>query len=429
MFRDYTESGPALMTGDDSKIIGRFTLENTNTTIANTLRRLILTETRSAGFRADLTKPADPGVVIRKNTSTIFNEMLAHRLTLVPLGVRNLDDFDPKRYECMLQIKNEKHGPITADSLLHVTASAFRVRERQEDGTFTDLGTPGTAALFPVDPITKESSLIVTLRPQWNPEQPAEEVDLTAYPVIGRGREFMGYSPVSQCSFENTRDEDPVRQERFFTEWLEAFKKVTDPTALTTEQLALYRQEWMTLGVQRCFLVDERGEPNSFSFTVESVGVRPVPDIVAEGIRAAVDLVASYADSDKTAEELGLTIQPVDSRMNGVDVLFEGQEHTLGNLLQTLIIEEYLDREAADSPITFAGYKVRHPLHRVMTLRLGIREGASASAGGGDNAAIARQVISVAAAKAKAIFEDLGRAWAASVGGGATAVAAPELEG
>ena len=116
--------------------------------------------------------------------------------------------------------------------------------------------------------------------------------------------------------------------------------------------------------------------------------------------------------------------------MNGVDVLFEGQEHTLGNLLQTLITEEYLDREAADSPITFAGYKVRHPLHRAMTLRIGIREGAAA---GGNNAAIARQVISVAAAKAKTIFEDLGRAWAAVAGssGSATAAAAaaPELEG
>jgi DNA-directed RNA polymerase subunit L len=427
MFRDYSESGPALMTGDDGKIIGSFVLENTNTTIANTVRRLVLTETRSAGFRADLTNRADPGVQIRKNTSAIFNEMLAHRLTLVPLGVRNLDSFDPKRYECVLHVKNEVRGPITADTLRHVTAADFRVRERQEDGTFTDLGAPGAAALFPVDPITKEGSLLVTLRPQWNPEQPAEEVDMTAYPVIGRGREFMGFSPVSQCSFENTRDEDPVRQERFFTEWLAAFKKVADPTALTADQAALFRQEWMTLGVQRCFLVDERGEPNSFSFTVESVGVRPVPDIVAEGIRAAVDLVAPYADGDKTAEELGLTIQPIDSRMNGVDVLFEGQEHTLGNLLQTLITQEYLDREAADSPITFAGYKVRHPLHRVMTLRLGIREGA-----GSDNAAIARQVISVAAAKAKAIFEDLGRAWAATVGAGAGAgatAAAPELDG
>jgi DNA-directed RNA polymerase subunit L len=428
MFRNYTESGPNLMTGDDGKIIGRFTLENTSTTIANTLRRLVLTETRSAGFRADLTNRADPGVQIRKNTSAIFNEMLAHRLTLVPLGVRNLDSFDPKRYECVLQVKNDVRGPITSDTLRHVTAADFRVRERQEDGSFSDLGAPGSAALFPVDPITKEGSLLVTLRPQWNPEQPAEEVDLTAYPVISRGREFIGFSPVSQCSFENTRDEDPVRQERFFNEWLAAFKKTADPTSLSAEQMALFRQEWMTLGVQRCFQVDDRGEPNSFSFTVESVGVRPVPDIVVEGITAAVELVSPYADGEKTADDLGLTIQPVDSRMNGVDVLFEGQEHTLGNLLQTLITEEYLDREAADSPITFVGYKVRHPLHRVMTLRIGIREGASAG-GGADNAAIARQVISVAAAKAKTIFEDLGRAWAATVGGPATAADGPDLEG
>jgi DNA-directed RNA polymerase subunit L len=430
MFSNYSESGPTLMTGDDHKIIGQFVLENTSTTIANTLRRLVLTETRSAGFRADLTDRADPGVQIRKNTSVIFNEMLAHRLTLVPLGVRNLDSFDPKRYECVLSVKNDVRGPITADTLRHVTAADFRVRERQENGTFTDLGAPGSAALFPVDPITKEASLLITLRPQWNPEQPPEEVDMTAYPIVGRGRDFMGFSPVSQCSFENTRDEDPVRQERFFTEWLAAFKKMSDPTALSAEQAALYRQEWMTLGVQRCFLVDERGEPSSFSFTVESVGVRPVPDIVAEGIRAAVELVTPYADDTKTAAELDLTIQPIDSRMNGVDVLFNGQEHTLGNLLQTLITEEYLDRVAADSPITFVGYKVRHPLHRVMTLRLGVREGAST--GGAANVAIARQVIAVAAAKAKAIFEDLGRAWEATVGGaaaGAAAGAGPELDG
>lgn len=411
-FRNYTESGPALMTGDDGRIIGQFTLEGTNTTIANTLRRLILTETRSVSFRADLTNRADPGVQIRRNTSCIFNEMLAHRLTLLPLGVRNLDDFDPKRYECVLRVKNENRGPITEETLRYVTASDFSVRERQEDGTFTDLGAPGTAALFPVDPITKEASLLVTLRPQWNPEQPPEEIDLTAYPVIGRGRDFMGFCPVSQCSFENTRDEDPVRQEQFFKEWLAAFKKVADPASLTAEQAGSYRQEWMTLGVQRCFLVDARGEPNSFSFTVESVGVRPVPDIVAEGIRAAIELVTPYADGDKTVDELGLTIQPVDSRMNGVDVLFDGQEHTLGNLLQTLITEEYLDREAADSPITYVGYKVRHPLHRVMTLRIGVREGA-----GADNAAIAREVIAVAAAKAKTIFEEMGRAWAARAGG------------
>ena len=428
MFRNYTESGAPLYTDSDAQLTGTFLLENTSTTVANTLRRCILTDTRSVGFRADLTNQSNPGVKIRKNTSVIFNEMLAHRLTLIPLGVRKIDEFEPANYQCVLTVKNERKGPITPETVVHVKAGDFHVLEKQADGTFVDAGPAAAAALFPADPLTGDTSLLTTLRPQWNPEQPPEEVDITAYPVIGRGREFMGFCPVSQCSFGNTLDEDPVRQEQFFAQWLRDYKKVDDAASLDSATKSNYRQEWATLGIQRCFLVDPRtGEPNSFSFTVESVGARPVPEIVAEGIRAVITLVEPYADLETPMETLGMKVQPVDSRMTGVDVVFDGQEHTLGNLLQTLITEIYLDNESPDSPITYVGYKVRHPLQRILTLRLSIREGAV-----GDSAVIARHVVATAAEKARTIFEELGRSWSAASGLATAPVsssAAPELDG
>jgi len=220
----------------------------------------------------------------------------------------------------------------------------------------------------------------------------------------------------------NTIDKDPATQEQYYKEWLAAFKNSVDDPG--------HKQEWENMSVQRCFLKKD-GEPYSFDFTVESVGIRPVKDIVAEGIRAVVDLVTPYASADKSMVELGLTAQPSDSRMNGIDILFDGQEHTLGNLLQTLITELYLDSGSTavgDAPITFVGYKVRHPLHRVMTLRFGFaKEGDSEQ-----KIAIARQLIAAAAAKAVSVFNALSSGWAAVGGSGSSGSSegvAPELEG
>lgn len=425
MFRNYSESGTPLLTDPSRKIVGTFALENTNSAIANTLRRCTLMRTRGVGFRADLTNATDPGVVIRKNTSVIVNEMLAHRLTLLPLGVVNVDAFDPTRYECVLRVQNARKGPIDAGSILHVTASDFTVREKTGD-EFAELPAPAVAALFPKNPITGSSSLLVSLRPQYNTDQPPEEIDLTAYPIIGTGEDHMGLCPVSQCSFQNTLDEDPVRQEEFFAEWVATYKKIADVKAVPPEQQAAMRQEWATLAIQRCFKVDDVGQPNSFTFTVESVGMRPVPDIVAEGIRAVVALVTPYTSTDTPSADLGIHTEPVENRMTGVNVVFADQEHTLGNLLQTLITEIYLDSGAPDSPITFCGYRVRHPLRREMTLTLGMRDGMA-----GDQASIARQVIADAAVKARQIFEELGRSWEAIVSGraGAGGEAMPGLEG
>jgi DNA-directed RNA polymerase subunit L len=406
MFSNYRSEGTALLTDPADKIRARFTLEGVDTTVANTLRRCILAFTRSVGFRADLTDMANPGIVIRKNTSVVFNEMLAHRITLIPLAVRRLAEFDPKSMEITLSIRN------TTASIMHVKASDFKIVQKSLEG---EEEIP-SAALFPPDPITGDTCLITTLRPASGPA--VEEIDLTVYPVIGSGEKFMGFCPVAQCSYGNTEDPDPVRQEQFFFEWLAEFKKIAEPASVLPEVIAKHKVEWRTMAIQRCFKIsDTTGEPNSFDFVVESVGMRPVPDIVAEGIQAVIDLVTPFASVETSSADLGITTQPVDSRMTGgIDVNIAGQEHTLGNLLQSMITAIYLDTEAPDAPITYAGYKVPHPLHKSVRLRLGIREGQA-----GDPAAIARQVIAMAAQRAVQIFQDLARAWEARQAAGGAA--------
>lgn len=397
-FQNYVESGAPLLTGTDSKLVGQFTLTNTNHTVANTLRRCIISDTRSVGFTAE--------PLIRKNTSVVFNEMLAHRIHLIPLGVRNIDSFDPSKYQCELRISNTQKTNIREDSLLHVKAGDFRVLEKQPDGGFVDVGPAASQSMFPPDPITGDTCLIVTLKPHWNPDQPSEELDITAYPVIGTAhtQNHISFSPVSQCTYANTPDTNPARREQFFKEWLAIAKKAKEGDAVLPE----HYQEWETLDAKRCFLVNEKGEPYSFDFTIESVGVRPVPEIVAEGIQAVVQLLTPYADSVQTLESLKITTRPSNNRMeNAIDLLFEGQDHTLGNLLQRVMSDSFMGPTGdAGSPLTFVGYKVPHPLIKSMTIRLQFKNDVPITE---DNV---KEMIHKAAAKAREQFADLGREWA-----------------
>lgn len=398
MFSDYIESGAPLLGSESGhRLTGKFRFSGAraNMTIANTLRRCIVTSTRSVGF--------SPEIIIRKNTSVIPNEMLAHRLTMLPLAVRNIDAFDPTKYKFELQAKNSRRSTGRSESLLHVKASDFRVFEKQGSGEFEDAGPYAVSAMFPPDPITHDTCLLVSLKTQMNVEYPDEQIDLTATAVIGTSLSTnnIAFSPVSQCTFANTLDTDEARRREFFNKWLAISKKVEDPAKLTPEELAHYKREWGTLEYQRCFLVDEKGEPNSFDFTIESVGVRPVPDIVAEGIGAVIALVDPYADITKTFADLDVSFFPPLSRMeNGIELSFNGQEHTLGVLLQQIISE--MDES---SGISYVGYKVPHPLERKMSLILKFNEEPTEEK--------ARTLIATAAGKAKEIFTGMAGGWAA----------------
>jgi DNA-directed RNA polymerase subunit L len=149
--------------------------------------------------------------------------------------------------------------------------------------------------------------------------------------------------------------------------------------------------------------VDSQGEPNSFTFNVESVGIRPVREIVEEAIKAVITLVSKYTDPVSFE---GVSFTPLDSRMSGIQVAFVGQEHTLGCLLEAMVHDLYLTTEG-DAPVTYVAYKVPHPLQKKMVLILGKH------VTGHDDVTedVATQVVVAAAKKAKTVFEGLLEAW------------------
>ena len=360
MFSDYVESGPPLLNPAAGKLRATFKLK-ANVTLANTIRRMIISSTPSVAFR---TEPAEKSEMsISVNTTPLVNEIISHRIGMIPI-LADYTKFEPDRYEFILDKEN------TTKDMIDVFASDFQIFMKNPENPLEAAVQVPTAQFFPPDPITGETVLITRLRPQWNRSAPNEQIRLKAKASISTGQENIRWSPISQCSYEYTRDTNPDHLEDVFTNWMLYTKKIEKITDVPEEKLAELKREFNTMENQRCYLTDERGNPTNFTFYLESVGTQPIPVIVSNALRAAEALMRKYEDIDATLPK-NVVVKQGDARFPCVDIVFTDESHTLGNLLETYLVENHVDGEAQPR-ITYAGYKVPHPLRPEMFVRIGV---------------------------------------------------------
>lgn len=406
-FIEYKEpaQAPPLFGEPKTKIRASFRLKDVNVTVANTIRRAIIAHTPSVGFR---TEPYDKSdVEIQVNTTPLVNEMVAHRVGMIPLNA-DPTKFDPAEYEFHLDVENG------TKELMDVRTSDFRVYKRSENPLSAPTELP-SSDFFPPDPITGDTILITRLRPQWNPTAQNERLKLRAKATVSTGKENIRFCPTTQVSYEYTPNKDPDHVEDVFTKWLFANKKIADQAGLPTEKRAELKREFDTMEIQRCFTKNEKEEPNDFTFHIESVGVQSVPTIFAAGLRACYDLVSKYKDTT-TSTPTNLVFQPGDSRFSSIDAIFQNEDHTLGNLLETYIVENHIDGRQ-NPKINYVGYKVPHPLRPEMFVRMDTRTSEEVEGNvfvSQDELIVrAKQVIANSCRNLMSEFESLEKEWAA----------------
>uniref|UniRef100_A0A6C0JUV2 DNA-directed RNA polymerase RpoA/D/Rpb3-type domain-containing protein n=1 Tax=viral metagenome TaxID=1070528 RepID=A0A6C0JUV2_9ZZZZ len=383
-----------------SKTAIKFQLAPTDVAYANVLRRVILTEVESVAFRSHILEDGSTSdIKITKNSTPMSNEMLAHRIGLLPINISNPLEWTSSEYSFKLNIVND--SPDSRD-VVAADIQVLKNRGPEED----PLPIPSGEFFYP-DPISKETSLLAVLKGRVGTQEP-EALVFEAVASVGIGRENAQFIPVSQCSYSYTADTDPERRRDFFEKWLTAHKKVNVADLETNpNRKNELEREFNTMEVARCFIVNERGEPNSFDFTVESIGVLDPFYIVARALQVIQAKLTAYVSIDSGDLPDNMKVRPADARMKGFDFVFTEEDHTLGNLLQC-----WMDSNLVDSgEITYAGYKVPHPLKDEMVLRIGVDDGKETSA---------RTAISKAAIACADMFRRWSVQWAA-VGGTAAA--------
>lgn len=379
-----------------------FTIAPLTVGYANTLRRLILTGVESIGFRVSMDAKGRTGdVVIKQNDTPITNESLAHRVGLVPIFVRQPLQFQADNYKFILKVKND------SDHTQDVCASNFEVYEQTSPEA--EPVRVATESFFPVNPVTGDTALIAVLKGKQFGQLKGEMINLEAKASISTGREHAGFMSVSQISYVYTPNSDPEELRKVFERWLEMNKKIL-PSELTPDdpRRTALEKEFRTMEIARCYLKDKRGEPFSYDFTIETIGVLSIPYIVQRACEVGEAMFRRYENVDSGELPAELTIQKTTMALTGFDFFFKGQDHTMGNALQTYMVESMIEPEEKPvESLIYAGYKVPHPLHDVMQLTIGLNADITEE--------MARKCLATAARGVADIFRKLRTEWMNSV--------------
>jgi len=355
----------------------QFTLAPTHVSYANTLRRAVLTMVETVGFNADIEDSSGrtTDVVITKNSTPMSNEMLAHRIGLLPIHVEAPLLWKPEEYTFEISAKNETNDSmdITADNIIVKKVGGIAQGDEPQ-------AVPSRQFFHP-HRLTGDTPLLTVLKGRVGAQAP-EELECKMIARMGTGRQNARYTPVSQCSYKYTVDPDEAKKKEVFTNWLTSSKKVNlaELETNSTRKGELER-EFATMEAARCFL-EKDGEPYSFDFTIESIGVLSPETIVARALVVLQSRCMRYATINVGDLPENLKIVPADGALQGFDFLFTQEDHTLGNLFQTWIEQNAMvAADGAETDISFVGYKVPHPLRDEMLLRIGVeRDGQQVTA-------------------------------------------------
>ncbi|MGQ9542939.1 MAG: DNA-directed RNA polymerase subunit D [Candidatus Bathyarchaeia archaeon] len=153
--------------------LARFRVSGINPAFANALRRVMI---------AEVPTMAIDDVIIIENTSALFDEVLAHRLGLIPLTT-DLDTYTlPEKCDCKSEL-----GCNRCRVSLTLEAEANDKTVTVYSGTLMS-DNPSIRPVNDKIPIVKLA--------------PGQRLKLEAYARLGRGQEHAKWQPVSACAYK-----------------------------------------------------------------------------------------------------------------------------------------------------------------------------------------------------------------------------------
>ena len=348
-------------TGFNPKL--HFTLTKINTSVANAIRRTILSDIPVVCIRTETSEINK--CTIDHNTTRFHNELIKQRLSCIPIHT-NDQEFVNKH---VLEVEMQN----TTDTMMYVTTEHFKIKDKNSE---KNLDKDEVRKIFPPNEKSQMYIDFVRLRPAIGPTIPGEQIKLHASFSVSTAKENGMFNVVSVCSYHNTVDDVKA------SEHWEALQKKHESEKKSAEEIQFEKKNFYTLQAYRYFHTDNKGEPNSFDFVVQSIGIYENSAIVH---KACVILMNKFSDFMKNMEADVMMIYEstktkefkhsvIESNVeNSFDVVLENEDYTVGCVLENILYDMYYLGNKEEL-LTFIGFKKYHPHDSYSIIRMAYKE-------------------------------------------------------
>ena len=310
----------------------KFTLLDCNMSIANALRRIIVSDIPTFVFR---TYPySENKAEITHNTTRFHNEIIKQRLSCIPIHIDDMD-FPYKDYVVEVDVKND------TDSILYVTTKDFKIKNSKTE-VYSDES--AVRAIFPPSSVTGDYIEFARLQPKLSENIDGERLTLRCGLDIGMASQDGAFNVISTCAYECTPD--VAKANEVWGEKEAAMKK----SNMTEIEVEFEKKNWFLLEAKRYY------QPNSYDFIIESVGVFDNSEIVIKACEIMISKCEKFL-YDLEHGKVSIVLSETTLK-NGFDVTLVNEDYTLGKVIEFYL---YQQNFIADKTLSFCGFRKPHP--------------------------------------------------------------------
>jgi len=350
----------------------RFKLSGINVSIANALRRIILSEIPRNVIRTEIYN--DNQCFIEVNTTQHHNEIIKQRLSSIPIHMTKLDIL-PNNYILEVDVKNETDEPI------YVTTEHFKLRNKL---TKEFMEETEKRKIFPPDNLTNSYIDFVKLRPKISETIPGEHIKFKAEISISNARDNSMFNVVSKCSYGYTKDTEKIK------ETMDNMRQSMIDKGIEKEEIDFALRNFRLLDEERIFI------PDSFDFVIQSNGIYENKEVVVLGAQVLVNKFQLIIN--KIEDNLVEILNSETTVDFSFDILLQNEDYTIGKALEFILYSKYYEGEKT---LSFCGFKKFHPHDTTSTVRIAFEQRADKN--------MTKEYLRTACILAKEVFTKIGK--------------------